>query len=103
MLAYRTDEGKPWVLPVVRKAEKALANDESLNKEYLPVLGLEEFSNASTRMLLGEDSKAIAEGRVSCDSLSCLFDKCGKNFNSEGNKKGYYVLFISYNCTLLEI
>ncbi|KAJ8982503.1 hypothetical protein NQ317_018543 [Molorchus minor] len=50
--AYRTSEGKPWVLPVVRAAEKALANDDTLNKEYLPVLGMEAFSNAATRMLL---------------------------------------------------
>nr|APA33939.1 seminal fluid protein [Nilaparvata lugens] len=62
--AYRTDDGKPWVLPVVRKAEIMLANDETLNKEYLPVLGLEDFTNASTGMLLGSASKAIAEGKV---------------------------------------
>lgn len=30
--AYRTDEGKPWVLPVVRQMEVQLAADESLNK-----------------------------------------------------------------------
>jgi aspartate aminotransferase len=39
ILAYRTDEGKPWVLPVVRKTERELADDETLNHEYLPVLG----------------------------------------------------------------
>ena len=37
--AYRTDEGKPWVLPSVRAAEKALVADDSLNKEYLPIEG----------------------------------------------------------------
>nr|BBA45747.1 glutamate oxaloacetate transaminase, cytoplasmic [Pachyrhynchus infernalis] len=62
--AYRTDEGKPWVLPVVRAAEKALANDETLNKEYLPVLGLDSFSSLSTNMLLGDDSPAIVEKRA---------------------------------------
>jgi aspartate aminotransferase len=31
--AYRTDEGKPWVLPVVRQMEQQLAADETLNKE----------------------------------------------------------------------
>ncbi|KAJ8973160.1 hypothetical protein NQ317_017111 [Molorchus minor] len=61
---YRTSEGKPWVLPVVRAAEKALANDDTLNKEYLPVLGIEAFSNAATRMLLGEDSPAIVQSRI---------------------------------------
>ncbi|XP_059485108.1 aspartate aminotransferase, cytoplasmic [Neocloeon triangulifer] len=62
--AYRTDECKPWVLPVVRKTEQSMASNESLNHEYLPVLGLDTFSTAATRMLLGQDSKAIAEGRA---------------------------------------
>ncbi|XP_011497433.1 PREDICTED: probable aspartate aminotransferase, cytoplasmic [Ceratosolen solmsi marchali] len=62
--AYRTAEGKPWVLPVVRKVESTLAQDESQNHEYLPVLGLESFSQAATTMILGEDSVAIKEGRA---------------------------------------
>ncbi|CAB1338487.1 unnamed protein product [Coregonus sp. 'balchen'] len=41
--AYRTDEGQPWVLPVVKKVEKIIVADNSLNHEYLPILGLPEF------------------------------------------------------------
>lgn len=37
--AYRDENGKPWVLPVVRKMEKKMAEDETLLHEYLPVLG----------------------------------------------------------------
>jgi len=65
--AYRTEEGKPWILPVVKKAEKILAEkieQESINHEYLPVLGLESFSTAATAMLLGEDSPALLEKRA---------------------------------------
>jgi len=65
--AYRTDDGKPWILPVVKKAETKLAADieaETINHEYLPVLGLEAFSTASTRMLLGEDCEAFKSGRA---------------------------------------
>jgi len=62
--AYRTEESKPWVLPVVRKIEEMMAKDSSLNKEYLPVLGLPAFSTAATSMLLGKDSKALLEGRA---------------------------------------
>ena len=32
--AYRTGEGKPWPLPVVKAAEKLIVADDSLNKEY---------------------------------------------------------------------
>jgi aspartate/tyrosine/aromatic aminotransferase len=35
--AYRDSDGKPLVLRCVREAEKSIANDNSLNKEYLPV------------------------------------------------------------------
>lgn len=52
------------MLPVVRKVESALAADETLNHEYLPVLGLDSFSQAATAMVLGKDSPAISEGRV---------------------------------------
>lgn len=62
--AYRTDEGKPWVLPIVRKVELKLAQDETLNHEYLPVLGLDDFSSAATRMLLGNDNPALKENRA---------------------------------------
>nr|UDB72873.1 cytoplasmic aspartate aminotransferase [Hemiscorpius lepturus] len=62
--AYRTNEGKPWVLPVVRKVEKELAADETLNHEYLSQLGMEEFSRLATRMLLGEDSPSLKENRA---------------------------------------
>jgi aspartate aminotransferase len=64
LAAYRTDEGKPWVLPVVRKMEERLAADQTLNKEYLPVLGLEAAAAAATSMLLGADNPAILQGRV---------------------------------------
>ncbi|XP_024945316.1 probable aspartate aminotransferase, cytoplasmic isoform X2 [Cephus cinctus] len=62
--AYRTNEGKPWVLPVVRKVEKALAVDESQNHEYLPVLGLDAFSQAATSMLLGPSSSSVLQGQA---------------------------------------
>ncbi|XP_054715714.1 aspartate aminotransferase, cytoplasmic-like [Uloborus diversus] len=62
--AYRSEEGKPWVLPVVRKAETSIAEDETLNHEYLGQLGLKEFTKAATRLLLGENSPAIKENRV---------------------------------------
>ncbi|KAM7356019.1 glutamate oxaloacetate transaminase 1 isoform 1-T2 [Cochliomyia hominivorax] len=62
--AYRTSEGKPWVLPVVRKTEIQIASDETINHEYLPVLGPEKFTKAATTLLLGEDSPALKENRA---------------------------------------
>jgi aspartate aminotransferase len=83
--AYRTEEGKPMVLDVVRKVsgpiwtsglpaggkalpslqvEQEMAADLSLNKEYLPIEGLAEFRTATTLLMLGADSPAIKEERV---------------------------------------
>ncbi|KYB27212.1 aspartate aminotransferase, cytoplasmic isoform X1 [Tribolium castaneum] len=93
--AYRTNEGQPWVLPVVREAEKILAADEKLNKEYLPVLGLDTFSSAATQMLLGADSPALKENRafgVQCLSgTGCL--RVGAEFLAR--TVGYKTFYVS--------
>lgn len=69
--AYRDNTARPWVLPVVRKAQIAVANDETLNFEYLSQLGLPEFTTAATNLLLGSDSIILKENRVvSCQTLS---------------------------------
>ncbi|KAK8597794.1 hypothetical protein V6N13_095191 [Hibiscus sabdariffa] len=68
--AYRTEEGKPLVLNVVRKAEQLLVNDQSRVKEYLPILGLAEFNKLSAKLILGDDSPAIQENRVA--TAQCL-------------------------------
>ncbi len=62
--AYRTDEGKPWVLPVVKKTENQIVADSNLDHEYLPIDGLAEFTEASARLVLGKDSPAMRENRV---------------------------------------
>ncbi|XP_055696345.1 aspartate aminotransferase, cytoplasmic-like [Lutzomyia longipalpis] len=68
---YRTDEGKPWVLPVVARIEAQIAGNEALNHEYLPVTGDEQFTKVAVAHLLGEDSPAIRENRViGCQALS---------------------------------
>ena len=41
-----------------------MANDSTLTHEYLTILGLPAFSEASTAMLLGKDNPVIAEGRA---------------------------------------
>lgn len=62
--AYRTDEGKPLVLNCVRKAERALVADESLNKEYLPQRGDVSMGKLCATMLYGAQSKAVSQGHV---------------------------------------
>ncbi|KAI9892232.1 MAG: Aspartate aminotransferase, cytoplasmic [Vezdaea aestivalis] len=61
--AYRDNNAKPWVLPVVKKADAALRDDPQLNHEYLPIAGLADFTSAAAKLLLGADSPAIREKR----------------------------------------
>ncbi|KAL8945645.1 MAG: hypothetical protein Q9222_007844, partial [Ikaeria aurantiellina] len=62
--AYRDDNAKPWVLPVVNKAEAILQKDPNLNHEYLPIAGLADFTSAAQKLVLGANSPAIKEKRV---------------------------------------
>ncbi|XP_054788259.1 aspartate aminotransferase 1 isoform X2 [Prosopis cineraria] len=68
--AYRTEEGKPLVLNVVRRVEGQLVNDRSRNKEYLPIVGLVDFNKLSAKLIFGADSPAIKENRVT--TVQCL-------------------------------
>lgn len=61
--AYRTNEGKPYYLPVVKKAENIVL-ESTVNHEYLPVLGLESFTKAASQLLLGDITKQQEEGTV---------------------------------------
>lgn len=69
--AYRDDNAKPWVLPVVKKADEILRSDPNLNHEYLPIAGLPDFTSASQRLIFGQDSAALKEQRaVSLQTIS---------------------------------
>ncbi|OTB01117.1 hypothetical protein M426DRAFT_25966 [Hypoxylon sp. CI-4A] len=62
--AYRDDNAKPWVLPVVKKADDILRNDPELNHEYAPIAGIPSFTSKAAELILGADSPAIKEKRV---------------------------------------
>ncbi|XP_067858160.1 aspartate aminotransferase, cytoplasmic [Heptranchias perlo] len=68
--AYRTNESQPWVLPVVKKVEQQIASNDSLNHEYMPILGLPEFTKSACEIALGKDNPAIADNRVG--GVQCL-------------------------------
>lgn len=70
------------VLPVVAKTEKQLAGsieDGILNHEYLPIDGLESFTDAACKLALGPDSPAIVESRVCICNLWSYWLKSAKS------------------------
>lgn len=84
--AYRDDNGKPYVLPSVHKAEEIMAK-KGLDKEYAPISGPADFCKNSIELALGSDSEEVKAGsnatvqaisgtgalRVGCAFLSSFF------------------------------
>jgi aspartate/tyrosine/aromatic aminotransferase len=62
--AYRTDEGKPYVLQAVRKAEALIMGDASLTKEYLSQSGHPGFCKVARDLMFGAESEAVKSGRI---------------------------------------
>ncbi|KAB2579670.1 putative aspartate aminotransferase protein [Lasiodiplodia theobromae] len=61
--AYRDDQGKPYVLPSVKQAEKKVV-ESNLDKEYAGITGVPDFTTAAAKLAYGAESKAIADGRI---------------------------------------
>nr|CAD7569677.1 unnamed protein product [Timema californicum] len=59
--AYRDDNGKPFVLPSVKKAEDKL-RAKGLDHEYAPIGGSAEFCNLSINLALGDGSEIVKNG-----------------------------------------
>ncbi|CCK68271.1 aspartate transaminase AAT2 KNAG_0A06090 [Huiozyma naganishii CBS 8797] len=66
--AYRDNNGQPWVLPSVRRAEEKVHADKGYNHEYLPITGLPALTGGAARVIFGPE---YAEDRtVSVQSIS---------------------------------
>jgi aspartate aminotransferase len=60
--AYKTNAGKPFILPSVREAEKRLFERNS-DHEYGPIDGLKGFREKSVELAFGFNSDIIRDGR----------------------------------------
>ncbi|CAG9566589.1 unnamed protein product [Danaus chrysippus] len=56
--AYRDDQGKPFILPSVRKAENII-HEKGLNHEYAPIGGEASYTSAVAELAFGECSQVI--------------------------------------------
>lgn len=61
--AYRDDNGNPKVLDCVREAE-GYVYEQNPGHEYLKQDGLEGFDLVTKKLLLGDDSSLVKEGKV---------------------------------------
>ncbi|KAG9853524.1 aspartate aminotransferase, partial [Aureobasidium melanogenum] len=67
---YRDEEGKPWVLPTVKKVEKIIAEDVATNHEYLPMEGLQPFVESARDLLFGNPSASLTSRIGSLQTIS---------------------------------
>ncbi|XP_076303390.1 glutamate oxaloacetate transaminase 2 [Lasioglossum baleicum] len=81
--AYRDDDGKPYVLPSVRKAEDHIRCKE-MDKEYAPISGNADFCKHSINLALGECHEVIKNGlNATVQGISGTGSLCvGANFLS---------------------
>jgi aspartate/tyrosine/aromatic aminotransferase len=90
--AYRTEKGKPWVLPSVKAAEMIIAQDPEAIKEYLAIDGLPELKKTAQELVFSPAT--LSSGRVaSCQALSGTgaLRVAGEFLNSQlGVKKLYH-------------
>jgi len=68
--AYRTEEGQPYVLQCVKKAEQIILNSAEFNKEYLPIDGHAEFNKLSAQLIFGDLAKTLSKQIVTSQSIS---------------------------------
>ncbi|WRT70900.1 uncharacterized protein IL334_007899 [Kwoniella shivajii] len=61
--AYRDENGKPYILKSVLKAEDIL-HQKKLDKEYLPITGAPDFIKLASELAYGKESKPLQEGRI---------------------------------------
>lgn len=60
---YRDDNGKPFVLPSVREAERVVY-EAKFDHEYAPVPGVASFIKATQNFAFGEDSPVLKDNSV---------------------------------------
>ena len=62
--AYRDNNGKPYIFPIVKKVEHQIVNDVTLDKEYAPIEGVAEFCTGSSQVAFGWDNPELKSGRI---------------------------------------
>lgn len=69
--AYRDENGKPYVLNAVKKAEEIIRNS-SPDKEYLPITGLADFTKAAVKLAYGAESAPLNGNSMRTAVLSVM-------------------------------
>lgn len=70
MGAYRDNDGKPFILPCVKEAERRIVDNE-MDHEYSGIDGIPTYRDKCIALAYGADSDVVKDGRVvACQSIS---------------------------------
>jgi len=70
MGAYRDDQGKPFILDCVKKAEEKILRD-GMDHEYAGIDGIPSYKQKCLELAYGADSEVVRSKRaVACQSIS---------------------------------
>jgi aspartate aminotransferase, cytoplasmic len=70
---YRSDQCTPWPLPVVRKAEELIHNENDPSRhEYIAIVGDEEFLTAARDLTFGFDKKTDLQDVLRVTSVQAI-------------------------------
>ena len=67
---YLLEDGSVMSFPIVHAIQTSMAQDTSLDHEYLPIAGLESFTKASMKLILGNTSPVVENRVVTIQTLS---------------------------------
>ena len=67
---YLLEDGSVMSFPIVHAIQTSMAQDTSLDHEYLPIAGLESFTKASMKLILGNTSPVVENRAVTIQTLS---------------------------------
>ena len=91
--AYRDENGKPYVLNAVKKAETLLYS-QNPDKEYLPIVGHGDFTKAAAKLAYGEDSAPVKSNSVRVHFARVDIAVCSRAVVDR-----YYAIDLWYWCT----
>uniref|UniRef100_A0A8D0KNN8 aspartate transaminase n=1 Tax=Salvator merianae TaxID=96440 RepID=A0A8D0KNN8_SALMN len=66
------DTDEVWIPPVVKRILLQIPEDPTLNHEYLPELGILEFTTAAMKLVIGKESRALLDNRVMAAGIQTI-------------------------------
>jgi len=94
--AYRDENGKPWILPSVRAAERAMLDSPTENKEYSNIAGDPTYVNLALKFAYGEkEMDVLGDKLAAVQTLSGTGSlRIGGEFLERFSKEGQKSIYI---------